>query len=95
MSLVQAVAVQFSGKATTYNYLVEATDGAMIAPGQRVVVPNKLKDDGTLAVSIATVVELHTTVPADAELYIVQPLAPDRLYQATERAKLLAAKEAA
>lgn len=67
---VMVVSVQFTGKATTYDYQVVPDidrEAVMAAAGGgqgvcRVVVPGKIKEDGTLSLSIATVVS-HRMVP--------------------------------
>jgi hypothetical protein len=55
----QIVEVQFTGNAKTYIYSAPAfcsdLPGA-IQPGDRVVVINKIKEDGSVSLSIATVV---------------------------------------
>ena len=53
MQTCKICTVQFSGSAREYNYNV---DGLEPQPGDRIVVPHKLKDDGTLSLTIATVV---------------------------------------
>lgn len=88
--MIQAITAQFSGSPRTYSYRVSPLEGAVLKVGDRVVVPNKLKDDGELSLSIARVVALLDEVPVEATAYIVQSLAPDLLHQATERAKATA-----
>jgi hypothetical protein len=51
----QILDVQFSGNAAVYNYGLTPVDGDPV-PGQRVVVPTKMKTDGTVTLTIATVV---------------------------------------
>lgn len=58
-----SIGVQFSGKPQVYYYFMardwaeeEAT--ALKTPGARVVIPNSLKDDGTVSLTIATVCEV-------------------------------------
>jgi hypothetical protein len=53
--------VQFSGNKAIYSYGLTDLDGTPVV-GQRVVVPTKLKDDGTVTLTIATVVSVHNIV---------------------------------
>ncbi len=81
-TLPPAVTVQFSGNARTYNYMLQDN---MLLPdvGNRIVVPGKLKEDGTLALSIATVVAVLEKGADDATQYAVQTLIPSRIDFAT------------
>jgi hypothetical protein len=83
-----SLGVQFSGKTTVYNYFIPkkyACDADWkVQPGTRVVVPNSLKDDNTLSLTIATVVEVHDEKKEDATKPVVQVISPSWLKWATE-----------
>lgn len=72
--------VQFTGNAKTYEYVaVPQRDADAIKQGAaggqgicRVVVPGKIKEDGTLSLSIATVVS--TREVSDEEAYLLYPV---------------------
>jgi hypothetical protein len=56
---MQNIEVQFSGSPKKYTYVAVHPDHPVdIRPGDRVVVVNKIKDDGTASLSIATVTDL-------------------------------------
>lgn len=60
------ISVQFSGKETEYTYRTDKLfPPALIEIGDRVVVPGKVKDNGELSLSIATVTRLSGITPLD------------------------------
>lgn len=91
-----SIGVQFSGKPKVYYYSIHPTDDIKV--GGRVVVPTGVKQDGTLAMSIATCVERLNTEHAESALPIVQSLSQWHMDFAltacveVEAAKLEAAK---
>lgn len=48
----KVIAVELSGSPKTYNYLASAVGVINRVVGDRVVIPNKLKEDGSLSLSI-------------------------------------------
>lgn len=92
---MKSLNVQFSGSTVLWGYLYNpATDGEPQA-GQRVVVPTKLKNDGTVTITIATVVDTADTVPAGVHKEIIAFLSVERIAQAQELvAKMEATPEA-
>lgn len=71
---MQSLAVQFTGRAPIYHYvMVSRCEQLPVKAGTRVVLPNGIKD-GKLSLTIATVVEesVPGVVHADAKLPIVQ-----------------------
>ena len=90
---MKSVGVQFSGKPAVYNYYVpEGLEGLEALVGTRVIVPNKLKDDGTLSLTIATVVEVHDEAKGDATKPVIQVLSTGWIDWATATMKELAAE---
>ncbi len=87
---IRSIGVQFSGNAKVYAYVMHPTEEVKIK--DRVVVPVKLKDDGTLSLSIATVVEVHKTLSDDAEKPIIQVLSDVYLNHAERVLQQLAAE---
>lgn len=76
---------QFTGNPKAYAYrvghLVE-----MPQPGDRVVVPNKIKEDGTMSLSIATVVTApvpHTADPGVTILPVISVVTAQAIADAT------------
>lgn len=64
-----AVPVQFSGNAKEYLYVVSHLTGPMPEIGDRAVVPSaKLKDDGSLSLSVATVCGPTRSIEDDPRL---------------------------
>lgn len=60
------ISVQFTGKETEYTYRTDKLlPAAIIEVGDRVVVPGKVKDNGELSLSIATVTRLMGVTPLD------------------------------
>lgn len=68
------ISVQFTGKETEYTYRTDKLlPATLIEVGDRVVVPGKIKDNGELSLSIATVTRLTGVTPLDEKtLPIVQ-----------------------
>lgn len=86
---MQSLAVQFSGKATVYHYIMSSgRELPEVAAGTRVVLPNGIKD-GRLSLTIATVVEKSVPgfVHAEAKLPIVQLIDATNLMAVTEIVK--------
>ena len=57
-----------------------------VKPGDRAVVPSKLKEDGSISLAIGTVMEVHRDVEPDPAIkykHVVQFLDPMRIYAAT------------
>lgn len=69
----RAVSVQFSGNAKPYNYSIEQQMAVEV--GDRVVVPGKLKDDGSVSLSIATVILVGAHIPPMLPVVSVIPKA--------------------
>jgi hypothetical protein len=60
------ISVQFTGKETEYTYRTDKLlPAALIEVGDRVVVPGKIKDNGDLSLSIATVTRTSGITPLD------------------------------
>jgi len=90
-----AIFLQFSGSAKEYAYAVGHLR-TVPQVGDRVVIPNKVKDDGTLSLSIGTVTgDLHEHAGNDL-LPVIQIISKEDLFGAGEMVKAaLAAKEVA
>lgn len=86
----RTVGVQFSGKAQVYPYLVDAEQSDSITIGCRVVVPVALKDDGSLSLTIGTVVELHDEIKESSNKPVVVVITKGALETAKSRLNVLA-----
>lgn len=84
-----SIGVQFSGNKTVYLYKVNSFTVSELKVGSRVVVPTKMKEDGTVSLSIATVVEIHDELKAGADKPIVQALSEVALAYATSEVSRL------
>lgn len=71
-----AITVKLSGNDTGYHYVADEALARNIPVGCRVVVPNKLKDDGTLSMSIGTFAGIASGVSVETLKPIVQFLDP-------------------
>jgi len=67
------VLVQFSGSTKEYGYLLTQEQAALVHKGARVVVPTKMKDDGSVSLSIATVTDLEVSVD-EAGMKLLKPI---------------------
>jgi hypothetical protein len=84
---MQVINAQFSGSPKSYSYLCLHPDNPVdVKVGDRVVVINKLKDDGTASLSIATVTSLEPKLPEnlDGIMPIVDIINRDNLTNVTE-----------
>lgn len=69
------VLVQFSGGSPKeYPYLVPRLDAMHVAKGMRVVVPTKMKDDGTVSLSIATITDPIPEIASAEALALLKPI---------------------
>ena len=92
MNTKEYIGVQFSGNATVYPYEVPnnrtTVYGEPAAVGMRVVVPTKMKSDGTVTLTIGIIVaveadELAKLVAAGPVKPIIQVLDAQEIAQAT------------
>jgi hypothetical protein len=88
--LPQSIGVQFSGKPTVYFYIIHPDDKVTV--GDRVVVPNSLKDDGSLSLTIATCVERHEVCRPEAVKPMIMSIDNVHLRWAEQEMKRLAAE---
>lgn len=79
---MKSLSVNFSGSVAVYPYTYAPALGTPQI-GQRVVVPTKIKSDGTVTLTIAHVVEVHDTVVEGAVKPIIALLQPEAIEQAT------------
>jgi hypothetical protein len=89
----RSLGVQFSGngKAVYWYGLPVGASGMVLRPGLRVVVPTKMKDDGTVSLSIATLVEWTQEPHPDADKPCVCILDHHWLGEITEHCKAVEA----
>jgi hypothetical protein len=81
---MQGIKAQFSGNPKEYHYLtVNPEKPVDVKPGDRVVVINKLKDDGVPSLSIATVTALTSEWP-DGTMPVVDIINRTNLTNVTE-----------
>lgn len=81
---MQAISCQFTGNAKEYTYVAAHPEHPVnVVPGDRVVVINKIKDDGTVSLSIATVVKLVDLKDGELPMPIVDIISRENLKNAT------------
>jgi hypothetical protein len=85
------VSLQLSGNDKLYNYVALAAQVVNRNVGDRVVVPNKLKDDGSLSLSIGTFKGIVQDASPEGLLPVVQFV--DALYLREVQLKMLAKRE--
>jgi len=85
-----SISVQFSGNGKG-EYLYLASSDAGIKVGDRIVVPTKMKDDGTVSMSIATCTQVHEGVEEGAAKPVIQRIDPVAVTLATEAVRSLEA----
>lgn len=68
----KVIAVELSGSPKLYYYLVANTDLVNRSVGDRVVIPNKLKEDGSVSLSIGVYRGIGVDIPRDGLKPIVQ-----------------------
>lgn len=71
--------VQFTGNAAMWPYIHVPEIEGEAKPGQRVVVPTKLKNDGTVTLTIGTIAEVHDGVLPGASKPIIALLDTARI----------------
>ena len=79
-----AIGVLLSGNSTVYHYAASEIELFTCSVGDKVVIPNKLKDDGTLSMSIGTYIGRSSDVAAEGLKPIVQFLGHDAVCSARE-----------
>lgn len=74
--------VKLSGSDKLYGYLIDHLM-PWPKPGQRVVLPSKIKEDGTLSLTIGTVDHIEQNVPLDPAIQykVVAQVLDDRLLE--------------
>lgn len=77
------VSVQFTGTPSLFNYRCDPALGTPVE-GQRAVVPTKMKNDGTVTLTIATIVSVSDDNPGQSSKGILALIAPERIAAATE-----------
>ena len=92
--MAKALSVQFTGSTAVYPYLCNPVTHYNPTKGQRVVVPPKMKNDGTVTLTIGHIVNVHEEPPAAAVKPIIALLNVALIEEATEICKALEAAEA-
>ena len=86
------VTVNFTGSPAAYTYSFDPTFHDNPAIGDRVVVPTKMKGDGTVTLTIATVVSFSTDPLPGADKPVIAFLPANRIAEATAACAALEVK---